>query len=128
MPPSLGDKEEKGDSNEQKEKGKQKIILEEDSFSDEDDSMIEKEESPQNETSNKLVGSTYDPPLPFPTALIPKLKPKTSLCNPKKRARTITLSAKVSDSFLTHFQESKRIPVAHLFHVTLETLLSEKHC
>ena len=97
--PRLGDKEEKGDSNEQKEKekGKQKIILEEDSFSDEDDSMTEKEESPQNETSNKLVDSTFDPPLPFPTALIPKLKLKTSLCNPKKRARTITLSAEVSD-------------------------------
>ena len=85
--PRLGDKEEKGDSNEQKEKekGKQKIILEEDSFSDEDDAMIEKEELPQSETSNKLVDSTYDPPLPFPTALIPKLKPKTSLCNPKKK-------------------------------------------
>ena len=96
--PRLGDKEEKGDSNEQKEKekGKQKIILKEDSFSNEDDSMAEKEESPQNETSNKLVDSTYDPPLPFPTALIPKLKPKTSLCNPKKEAITITLSAEVS--------------------------------
>ena len=45
--PRLGDKEEKGESNEQKEKekGKQKITLEEESFSDEYDSMNEKEES-----------------------------------------------------------------------------------
>ena len=45
--PRLGNKEEKGDSNEQKEKekGKQKITLKEDSFSDKDDSMNEKEES-----------------------------------------------------------------------------------
>ena len=96
--PRMGNKEEKGDSNEQKgkEKGKQRITLEEDSFSDEDDSMNEKEESPWNETSNKLLDSKYDPPVPFPTALIPKLKPKKSLCNPKKEARTITLSAEVS--------------------------------
>ena len=101
--PTLGDKEEKGNSNEkkEKEKGKQKIILEEDSFSDEDDSMTEKEESPQNETSNKLVDSIYDPPVPFPTALIPKPKPKKSLCNPKKEARTINLSAEVS-SFISN--------------------------
>ena len=42
--PRVGNKEEKGDSDEQKEKekGKQKIILEEDSCSDEDDLMNEK--------------------------------------------------------------------------------------
>ena len=38
----------------------------------------------------------YDPPVPFPIALIPKLKPKKSLCNPKKEARTINLPAEVS--------------------------------
>ena len=45
--PWLGNKEEKGDSNEQKEmeKGKKKITLEEDSFGDKDESMKEKEES-----------------------------------------------------------------------------------
>ena len=39
--PRLGDKEEKGDSNEQKEKekGKQNITLEDDSFGDKDESM-----------------------------------------------------------------------------------------
>ena len=58
--------------------------------------MKEKEESQWNESSNKLVESKYDPPVPFPTPLIPKLTPKTSLCNPKKEARTITLSAEVS--------------------------------
>ena len=96
--PRLGDKEEKVDSNEQKEKekGKQKITLEEDSFSDKDDSVNEREDSQQNETSNKLVDSKYDPPIPFPTALIPKLKPKKSLCNPKNETRTINLSVEVS--------------------------------
>ena len=79
--PRLGNKEEKGDSNEQKEKekGKQKIILEEDSFSDEDDSMNEKEESQPNETSNKLLDSNYNMLIAFPTTLIPKLKPKKKL-------------------------------------------------
>ena len=111
----------------EKEKGKQKITLEEDSFRDKDDSMKEKEELQWNETSNKLVESKYDPLVPFPTALIPKLKPKKSSCNNKKEARTITLSAEVSAFIQTHFQESKRIPVACLFHVALETLFLEKH-
>ena len=96
--PRLGNKEENGDSNEKKEKdkGKQKITLEEDSFSDKDESMKEKEESQWNESSNKLVDSTYDPPLSFPTAITPQLKPKQSLCNPKNETRTINLSAEVS--------------------------------
>ena len=38
--------------------------------------MNEKEVSQQNETSNKLLDSKYDPHVSFPTALIPKLKPK----------------------------------------------------
>ena len=38
--------------------------------------MNEKEELQWNETSNKLLDSKYYPPVPFPTALIPKLKPK----------------------------------------------------
>ena len=86
--PRLGNKEENGDSNEQKEKdkGKQKIKLEEDSFSDKDESMKEKEESQGNESSNKLVDSKYDPPVPFPTALIPKLKPKKIIVQPKERS------------------------------------------
>ena len=58
--------------------------------------MNEKEESQWNETSNKLLDSKYDTPGSFPTALIPKLKPKKSLCNPKNETRTINLSAEVS--------------------------------
>ena len=38
--------------------------------------MNEKEEPQRNETSNKLLDSKYDPPVPFPTALILKLKKK----------------------------------------------------
>ena len=56
-----------------------KIILEEDSCSDEDDSSNEKEESQWDETSNKLLDSKYDPPIPFPTALIPKPKQKKEI-------------------------------------------------
>ena len=70
--------------------------MEEDSFSDEDDSINEKEESQQKETSNKLLDSKYDQHVPFPTTLIPTLKPKISLCNPKKKTRTINLSPEVS--------------------------------
>ena len=58
--------------------------------------MKEKEESQWNESSNKLVESKYDPPIPFPTTLIPQLKPKQSLGNPKNETRTINLSAEVS--------------------------------
>ena len=50
--------------------------MEEDSFSEEDESMNEKEESQRNETSNKPLDSKYDPCVPFTTALIPKLKLK----------------------------------------------------
>ena len=122
--PRLGDKEEKGDSNEQKEKekGKQKIILEKDLFSDEDDTANEKEESPQNETSNKLLDSKYDPPVPFPTALIPKLKPTTSLCNPKKEARTITLSAEVSAFISNTLPRSQKDPGSPLVSCSIGNL------
>ena len=108
----LGDKEEKGDSNEKKEKrkGKQKITLEEDSFSDEDDSMNKKDELQWNETSNKLLDSKYDLPIPFRTALIPKLKPKKSLCNPKNETRTINLSAEVSAFISNTFPRKQKDP------------------
>ena len=82
--------EEKGDSKEQKEKekGKQKITSEEDSFSDKDESMKEKDESQWNESSNKLVDSKYDPPIPFPTALIPNIKPKMVAYDPRRHQGT----------------------------------------
>ena len=76
--PRFGNNEENEDSNDkkEKEKGKHKILLEEDSFIDEDESMNEKEESQRNETSNKPLDSKYDPCVPFTTALIPQLKLK----------------------------------------------------
>ena len=122
--PRLGNKEEKGDSNEQKEKekGKQKITLEEDSFSDKDESMKEKEESQWNESSNKLVDSKYDPPVPFPTALIPQLKPKQSLSNPKNETRTINLSAEVSAFISNTLPRKQKDPGSPLFSCSIGNL------
>ena len=126
--PRLGDKDEKVDSNEQKEKekGKQKITLEEDSCSDKDDSMNEREESQRNETSNKFVDSKYDPPVPFPTALIPKPKPKKLLCNPKKEARTINLSAEVSAFISNTLPRKKKDPDSPLVSCSIGILILEK--
>ena len=124
----LGDKEEKGDSNEQKEKekGKQKIILEEDSFSDKDDSMKEKEDLQRNETSNQLVDYKYDSPVPFPKTLIFKLKLKKSSCNPKREARTITLSAEVSVFISNTLPRKQKDPGSPLVSCSIGNLIFRK--
>ena len=88
--------------------------------------MNEKEESTQNETSNKLVNSKYDPSALFPTTLIPKLKPKTSWCNPKKEARTITLSAEVSAFISNTLSRKQKDPGSPLVSCNIGNLTFRK--